>query len=306
MKQADNLRTILKWLGTLITIFLFYWLIRRQNWETILSTFQSLSVYMILIVWLLFTFRIIIRSFRWYILLSFAKIRIPFFESLKLIFLGVFTSNFLPSTIGGDGIRFLSLLKFEKDRSLALSSIIIDRLVNVVAMISLLPIPFFVFYGNSTNIFDMKVIGSSVFVGLTNRLNHWRISGREWIKKNQFWLQSPKVLLSGVFISWIAIFVDFLGTWVIAINLGMPIKYYQVGGVTIIAYLVTLIPISINGYGIREVTITTLYTFLGFSTEAAISLAIITTMINLSASLIGALWLPENFSNLGKKIPELI
>jgi len=305
LKNIVDIKTIIKWSGTLLTLFLFYYLLQKQNWETIWSTFQLLSLQIVLIVWVLFVIRIIINSFRWYILLRIAEIPIPFIDSLKLFFLGMFISNFLPSTIGGDGIRFLALLKFEKDRSLALSSIIIDRLVNVIAMISLLPVSLFVYYENQIFVSDMKVIEASFLTGLLDKLNNWKISGRKWIKKNEFWLQYPKPLMSSVLVSWVALFIYFYGVWLIARNLGMSIKYYQVMGITVITYLVTLLPISVNGYGVREVTITTLYTFLGYPMEAAISLAIITRLIYLSTTLIGAFWLPENLSYLGKKIPEI-
>lgn len=305
LKYKVNLRTIIKWSGTILTLFLFCYLFQKQNWETIWSTFQLLSLQIVLIVWVLFIFRIIVNSLRWYILLGIAEIPIPYIDSLKLVFLGMFISNFLPSTIGGDGIRFLALLKFEKDRSLALSSIIIDRLVNVLAMISLLPMSLFVYYENIMFTFDTKVIEASLISGSLERLNNWKSSGRKWINKNKFWLQNPKALISSILVSWIALFIYFFGVWLIARDLGMSIKYYQVLGITVFTYLVTLLPISVNGYGIREVTITTLYTFLGYPMEAAISLAIITRLIYLSTTLIGAFWLPENIAYLGKKIPEI-
>jgi len=305
LKNVVDLKAIIKWSGTLLTLFLFLYLLQKQNWETIWSTFQSLSLQIVLIVWVLFIIRIIINSFRWHILLRIAEIPIPFIDSLKLFFLGMFISNFLPSTIGGDGIRFLALLKFEKDRSLALSSIIIDRLVNVIAMISLLPVSLFIYYENPMFAYNTKVIEASLLAGLSDKFNNWRISGRKWIKKNKFWLQSSRALMSSVFVSWIALLIYFYGVWLIARNLGMSIKYYQVIGITVITYLVSLLPISINGYGVREVTITTLYTFLGYPMEAAISLAIITRLIYLSTTLVGAFWLPENLSYLGKKIPEI-
>ena len=85
----------------------------------------------------------------------------------------------------------------------------------------------------------------------------------------------------------------------------MSIKYYQVMGITTIAYLVTLLPISINGYGLREITISSLYSILGFPIEAAISLAILSRLLYLTTTLVGAAWLPEYLTYLDKKVPEL-
>ena len=305
LEKESKIKTIIKWSGTLLTLVLFFYLLQKQNWETITATFQLLSLRIVFAVWFLIIARIITNSFRWQILLRIAEIKIPFFDILKLVFLGMFISNFLPSTIGGDGVRFLALTKFEKDKSLALSSIIFDRLVNVVAILSLLPVTLFVYYENSLFVYDMKVIEALFFSGLSDKFKTWKISGRNWINKNKFWFQHPKALLSSISISWIGLFIYFFGIWLIARNLGMSIKYYQVMGIAVFAYLVTLLPISINGYGLREVTITTLYTFLGYPIEAAISLAVITRLIYLSTSLIGALWLPENLSYLGKKIPMI-
>ena len=293
----------LRWIGTVLTLLLFLYILQQQDWDTIWTTFQQLSLKFIVIVWILFLIRLVFNSVRWYIILQIANIKIPYVECLKLFFLGMFISNFLPSTIGGDGIRFIALLKYESDRSVALSSIVTDRLVNVFAMILLLPISFFVFFDYFLLLWGPKMEGAIFLSGIHEKIKTWLSSGKDLIKRNMFWFQSPKELFSAIVFSWSAQFIYFLGLWLIAKNLGMSIKYIQVVGITILTYLITLLPISINGYGVREITITSLYSMLGFPIEAAISLAIISRLIYLSTTLVGVVWLPDNISNIGKRIP---
>jgi hypothetical protein len=64
-------------------------------------------------------------------------------------------------------------------------------------------------------------------------------------------------------------------------------------GVTGITYLLTLLPISVNGYGLREVAITTLYLPLGASLEQAATLALITRFLSMLETLPGALWFSQ-------------
>ncbi len=306
-QKKGKIRTkkILRWIGTIITLLMFVYLIQAQDWSTIWITISKFSLNIMLIVWILFASRILVNSVRWFILLNIANIGIPFIECLKLFLLGLFVSNFLPSTIGGDGIRYLALLRFEDDKAKALSSIIIDRLVNVFAMILLLPISLIVFFNNIIQILDMSMIGVVTISGLKNKFYDWLDISKTWIKKNEFWFKSPDKIFASLMVSWIAQVSYFYGIWLIARYLGMDIGYFQIIGITVLTYLITLLPISVNGYGVREISITSLYSLLGYPIEAAISLAIVSRLIYLSTTLIGAVWLPEYLSYLDKKVPEL-
>jgi uncharacterized membrane protein YbhN (UPF0104 family) len=298
IKKTD----ILKWIGTILTLALFLFLAQKQDWQTIGKSLKEVPLSTIIIVWVLFCLRIVINSFRWFVLLKIAEIKIPPIETVKIFFLGMFVSNFLPSTIGGDGIRFLTLLKYEDDKSIALSSIIIDRLVNVIAMILLLPISAAILFGNLSLVVEgAKGLFSGFFLGWRDKRSSYIESTKKWLGKFRFWIEKPKEFSLSFIITWSAQILYFFGIWMIARGLGMEITYLQVTGISVLTYLITLIPISINGYGVREVAITSLYSLLGYSIEAAISLAIISRLLYLSTTLIGAIWLPENISFIGEK-----
>jgi uncharacterized membrane protein YbhN (UPF0104 family) len=61
----------------------------------------------------------------------------------------------------------------------------------------------------------------------------------------------------------------------------------------VITYFLTLIPISFNGYGVREFAMASLYSRLGASTGQAAMLALITRFFMLVETLPGALWISQ-------------
>ena len=83
-----------------------------------------------------------------------------------------------------------------------------------------------------------------------------------------------------------------LAIWVTAQGLGMSVTVTQVAGVTGLTYLLTLIPVSINGYGIREAAMVALYAQLGAVAEQASALALISRLLMMAVTLPGAAALP--------------
>jgi uncharacterized membrane protein YbhN (UPF0104 family) len=84
--------------------------------------------------------------------------------------------------------------------------------------------------------------------------------------------------------------VNFVAIWILAQGLGMTVTLAEVVGASAITYYLTIIPLSINGYGIRELAVVGLYIQLGSTAEQASALALLTRFIFMFVSLFGALW----------------
>jgi uncharacterized membrane protein YbhN (UPF0104 family) len=300
-------RKWLQWGGTLIAAILFIRLLARLNWASVWENFKSLPLGLLLLAFLLYTIGMLANALRWFILLQTAQINIPFWETVKIVYLGAFISNYLPSTIGGDTVRFLSLLRFTSRRAVGFASVVLDRLINLTAMLTILPLSmatFFPLYPFSAQI-GRGVAPIIVVTGIAedyrSKLKRMPATVTHWIDKGKdafkVWLHSPRNLVRAFVVSWFSIFVIFVAIWVIAKGLGIPVALYQVMGVTAITYLITLLPISVNGYGLRELAIVAIYTRLGATIEQATSLAIITRILMLIETLPGALWIPQNLSD---------
>jgi hypothetical protein len=291
-------RQWLRWIGTALSALLFVWLISRQDWGEVWKRLQQMPLWLLPLAFALYVAGLVANAVRWNILLRAPGIRLPLLDAIRIVFTGSFVSNFLPSTIGGDTVRFVGVMHFTADRAVGLASVILDRLVNLSAFLTILPFSALTF--GASGIWQrlipqtgMPVIAAAAARLLPERVRGWLAHGRQIFK---VWLERPRILLLAFCVSWLSIFVIFLAIWLVGRGLGIPVALYQVMGVTAITYLLTLLPISVNGYGVREVAITTLYMPLGASLEQAATLALVTRFLSMLATLPGALWLSQVIS----------
>jgi uncharacterized membrane protein YbhN (UPF0104 family) len=292
---------LVRWAGTLVSSILFVWLIARQDWARIWDHLSNTPIWLLPLVFLLYFMGQVLNSLRWANLLRAQGLRIPFLEVLKMVLTGAFASNFLPTTIGGDTVRVVSLLRYNATWGVSVASVMMDRLLNVVAMFTVLPFSFLVF-GDPAVFFERirgfapwpllagTGVAKPVVEKYAARLN--RGIGRVW-EILKAWVQHPKVLLGSFALSWSSSFIIFVAIWILARGLDMDVSLYQVMGVMALSYAINLIPISINGYGVREIALTTLYMHIGASLEQASTLAVVTRFVLLIEALPGALWLPR-------------
>ena len=120
---------------------------------------------------------------------------------------------------------------------------------------------------------------------------------RRWIKKilDAFlvWKHRKKSVVWALAISLAARLLVFSAVWILARSLNISVSIFQVIGIGAIIYVLTLLPISINGFGLREVTMTTLYIQLGATLEQASALVVVTRFILMVETLPGALWISD-------------
>jgi uncharacterized membrane protein YbhN (UPF0104 family) len=178
------------------------------------------------------------------------------------------------------------------------ASVVMDRLLNVLSFFVTLPFSFITFGAQLLALLKFgQVAGGAImaaaFVPAEKKKPSWKQTFIDVKEALVLWRSRPWQLALAFVISWLSIFVIFLGVWVIARGLGIHVALYQVMGINVLTYLLTLLPVSVNGYGVREVAMTTLYMTLGASLEQASTLALITRFFMLIETLPGALWLPQ-------------
>ena len=120
---------IIRWVGTVLSLALLVWLLSKAGLRETWQVARQLSAWRLLaVVGLVFVSRVA-TFLRWNTLLSVENARVGWRESLKLTFAGLFSSNFLPTTIGGDVVRLAGAIRLNLDASLAAASLVADRLV---------------------------------------------------------------------------------------------------------------------------------------------------------------------------------
>jgi glycosyltransferase 2 family protein len=285
-----------RWLITILAVGLFFFIIYQSRDDFIL-TMQTASPGLALAgLILLFISRQVVTA-RWHALLSISDKPINYWETLKLTYAGLFATNFLPTSIGGDLVRFIGMTQLGIDSALVLASLIMDRLVGLVGMSFMVPGGLYL----ATHTIQPESTLTSMAISINGFLlsiNHlWQkflFFVQKIIGDVLFWLKHPKNLFLSLFFTIIHELLLFGMFWFFLRSVGENISYWTIASLYSLSYLATLIPLSVGGLGIQEMSITYLFShFGGVSVQAALALAVLSRLAFIINSLPGAFFLPS-------------
>lgn len=285
----------IRWTGTVLAFGLILYLL-YERWDEVQDAVRQISLQNFLFALLALMFSRFMVIGRWFILLRSAQIEVSLSEVIRVTFAGLFASNFLPSTIGGDVVRLAGGIQQGMDGSVTAASLVMDRIVGVCGMLLFLPIGIQQLFANG----EIGLLAPVVLLAISEDGIGERIV--EKIKRvlqkilNAFklWIKKPKALI-GAFIFTVLHMLGWFGAMYIVLqDIESPLSLWLIGGLWSLVYLVTLIPISINGLGLQEVSIAYVFTNLGgISAQAGLTLALMIRTLLMIASLPGAVYLPS-------------
>lgn len=127
-------------LQLLLSIALLGYLLHQVGLEDVVQSLRTIQWNWYMIAFGLFVLNVIIRAYRWHVLLRSLNDRPSFGLMIYLYFVGFFANNFIPSGFGGDVIKVVGLRQRFGRGAEALSSVLMDRVTGLMgsAIIALL------------------------------------------------------------------------------------------------------------------------------------------------------------------------
>lgn len=281
---------IIRWVGTLLSLAVMVFLLSRVGWRDAWQTIRQLTAWRVAAVLVLVFVSRFATFGRWYTLLKDQTPTLSMADSLKLTFAGLFGSNVLPTTIGGDVLRLAGAVRLGLNTSLAAASLVVDRLVGMTGMALMVPfsLPALSAYLKAHSALQPA---GSMALPIFARVKR---GFQKIFDDLRFWSKHPLILLKALGFTFIHQAAIYLIIRILVEGMGETLSLWQIAGIWSLTYFISLLPISINGLGLQEVTITNLYTVLGgLSSAASISLALILRLVWLIGSLPGALFIGE-------------
>lgn len=290
--------SVIRWLGTIASLGLLIYLIARE-WQATLNAVKHLDFYTLIGVILLTILSRICIWMRWHVLLQSGGAIIRPSESAKLFLAGLFSSNFLPTTIGGDLVRFAGLIRLKVPPAISAGSLVLDRLVGMAGMASLLPIGLVQFfskplpYMQSETLPDYKANVVS-FVWLLSQIREYTRKAFDSIQQAiRLWSGQPLSLFISFLFTWAHMLLLILTLMTLFSHLDTPVHFWLVGGLWSISYFFTLLPVSINGFGLQELSMTFLFVnYAGVELNNVVVVAVAIRVLQTLISLPGAFFLP--------------
>ncbi|MFC1897963.1 YbhN family protein [Candidatus Cloacimonadota bacterium] len=283
------------------TIALFYYIIHKYQ-----LSFNSLSISFINPVWLIFSFYFaavfipVMAAFRWKIFLANAGLDLPLDELIKINFESIFWGTFLPSS---DGFAYIRIFKIERKYSdfpgKAGSTVIAEKLLGFFILcllalsfsfyLDLIPIISFVRLIIILILLLITALAIMIFKGIfyeriTNILLKSKISAKISIfisNAHDSLIKMPKmnVLISSVPIIIIIQFCTFLNVYILFKVLGYNIPLSHHLAIVPVIQIISLIPFTLSGLGIREGAFVYFYGYLGIEPETAFTVSILNFLI---------------------------
>ena len=293
-RLSENRQTIARSAGSLLAIILLVILLREEGGAEITSALKRVSVwYFVAGVFVMLVSRLFVVG-RWHILLRSAGIDISFWRTAMLTFTGLFGNNFLPTTIGGDVVRLAGAMQLGYDRAICLASMVADRLIGMAGMTITLPLGLIPIFS-----FDNNGLQAATFAALFQK-------GLDFIKRTLSvfvtWLNKPLALFTSFIFTLGNMAFIFFAIFLLVDGMGRHVSYWLIAGLWSVTYFVSLIPISINGYGVQELSLTFLLSkFGGLSNSESLTIAVLIRVLFILTSLPGAFFLPSILAAMNNK-----
>jgi len=294
---SKNRRRVFQLSGTLLAVILLVVLLRDVDWNEIVAAFREIKTADLFWVLLLFLVSRTSMALRWHMLLRSGGIDMHLKDSISLTYTGLFASNFLPSTIGGDVVRLAGAMQMGYDRAVCLASIAADRLIGMAGMTMVLPIGL----AHSWSLLGTDPASLSTAA--------WFKRPIAFLKRTfsvfRLWIKKPLSLLESLAFTWLHMLCLFGSIYIFVNDLGSHVSFWLIAGLWSITYFITLLPISVNGFGVQELAFTFFMSNVaGLTPAVSLSVAVLIRAYFILSSLPGAFFLPSILSSISKQSEE--
>ncbi len=298
------------------------WIVKSVNITESLNVLKKTNLLYYLIAFLLSNLSNIFLTIKWHRLSTPLNIKSNFWELLCLNYISVFYSIFIPGQASGEVIKGLKLIKKEGSHQTIWVPIFIDKITNVLivfiigsiatlldsnfrkntslvillititALLVLLTL--ILFSENTTKIVDFlkKILINilTIFKLNTQFIKNFSVDYFENYKKQDLILL--ETLMWSLFIKIPPVF----SLYFLALSLNIDLNIIQSAWLFSLVSVVSLLPISFSGLGVREGTIIVLLSKIGIPNSFSLSLSMLIFTTGILMGLIGgALELVSSF-----------
>lgn len=286
------------------------------KWNGLKGAFEDLRLWIFMVSIFVFSASQYLVGLRWWLFLRAQQITIPLTTAVKLNFLGLFFSNFLPSSIGGDLVRAWYVSRYSSRKLQAALGVLVDRFMGLLStlLIALAGIVLFMrhaqlltFRRTESPLHFLKSVSPShlalialITVGIllifkspiqSIALRLWRHIIHLFGQLHQVvgvYYRHPFVLVWALILTVFLQSIVITAYWLVGrdLNIDAPLGYYFV--FFPLVWVIGAIPVSIAGLGILEGGLVFLFVrYAGATIEAAVALALCQRLTWLAASLPG-------------------
>ncbi len=298
-----------------IGILLFVYIISRIDLAAVKQNFLQMDLLFVLAAFAMTIPSLIVKTLKWKQLVNPFKVNLGWKQGFSAWLVGFFIGLVTPGRIG-DLTRALYLREKMKLGS-ALTTVVMDRLLDIFALIALAVAGLafilgnFVVDGNT----PVYIVAAFLLLGIAAFLFTDKKRAGKFLKPifnffvpvkykdvlksgfNDFYsgmhilLQNKTVLAKAALLAFVAWSLVFVQYFLLAKAMGIAINFWLLYMILPTVILVEILPISFSGVGTRDATLILFFSFVGLSAASAVTLSLSILVFGYIYSLAGlAVW----------------
>jgi uncharacterized membrane protein YbhN (UPF0104 family) len=295
-----------------VSLGLLALLFSRTDLQSLGRAFAAASFPWLLAGLALYLVSMLLSTWRWSLLLEAQTVSVPSRTLLSSYLVATFFNNFLPSNIGGDVVRIRDTARPAGSTTLAATVVLIDRAIGLMGLVLVAAV-------GATAAVDMTgpatvpvwpswlwggfllatVVSAPAVIapaGVGRLLQPLTVFHPEWVgdriarvTETLGRFRERPSSLGGGFLGAVGVqvvLVLFYGA--VARSLDIPIPLWHMAVLVPVSFVVQMLPVSVNGFGVREATFSFYFSKLGLPIESAMALSLGATGLIMIFSLSGA------------------
>lgn len=298
---------LLRLTGLLISVALVW---RLVDWQALAAIALRLAPSLLAFVVVCALFRAWLSSLRWKLMDPDPGDQLRHWDYFRYVMVGAVFNLFLPGALGGDLVRSILVVReLDSHRGSGVAAIAADRMLGLFSILVLGSVACIIAPGLEGRFYYLAVLIPldvafifGCWVAVAPKLNHalmdwvdrpgraWSAAHRivrTWSEIATFYRKNPGhvgwaiLLCIPIHFSW------FLIVYLIARAIGIEVSFLGLAMVTSLAWLITALPISFGGLGVRELSFIYLLSIQGVDPESSALLGICQFGVIVATSLIG-------------------
>jgi uncharacterized membrane protein YbhN (UPF0104 family) len=288
----------------LVSAALLYFALSKANFSELASRIDASSLGWLGLAIAVTFLQIFIGVLRWCIVSAECGAPLPIRQAMRYNLIGVFFNQTLPSSIGGDAVRLWLVARAGAGWRAATYSIFVDRAIGLIALaiiiVASLPWSYHLIgnaYGRSALLLvDLAALaGGAGFLLLgvlpwpwlkrwwgTHHLYACSVIANRVIFSKQ---TGPRIAVLSLLVHVLAVVI----AWCVVQSISAPVTFGQTFQLIPPVMLITMLPISIAGWGVREATMGLAFGYAGLMTDEGVNVSLLYGAVSFIVGAFGGL-----------------
>jgi glycosyltransferase 2 family protein len=292
-----------------ITVLLFVYIFKKIDFHQFVATLRYARLDILFAAFLILWIGHYICIYRWRMLMRPLMPVLTVGQLFGIYCIGLFFNLTFPTVVGGDVVKMYYAGKPSKAYAQSFAATFLDRDAGMLAMMIIacaailkypiivpqIPVSYIIWIAFAVFILGNIGIFSPYFhqllTGFLQRIRLSRIAKKVDTISNAFQImgEHKAVLILSLIISFLNQLVVIAATWVVALGLGIHLSYMYFLIFIPVITLISMIPVSLNGMGLREWSFLCLFKAVGVPTASCIALGVLSSIMIILSSLPGGI-----------------